>query len=59
MVVGPTAESARKISGGSQKYRKGEDHRKGGFQKKWGVAKWCRAMLGIKDEVISIYSLVM
>ena len=44
MGVGPTAHSARKISEGSWKYRKGVDHRKEGIELERGVAKWCRAM---------------
>ena len=43
MVVDQTAGTAQKISGGSQKYREGVDHRKGGCAKKGG-AKWCQAM---------------
>ena len=43
MFVYLTAHSAQKISGGSQKYREGVDHRKGGCAKKGG-AKWCQAM---------------
>ena len=37
MGVGLTVSSARKISGGSQKYRKGVDHRKGGSARKGGL----------------------
>ena len=38
MGVGPTARSAKKISGGSRKYRKGVDHRKGrGSARKGGL----------------------
>ena len=37
MGVGPTVRSARKISGGSGKYRKGVDHRKGGSARKGGL----------------------
>ena len=36
MGVGPKVRSAQKISGGSRKYRKGVDHRKGGSAKKGG-----------------------
>ena len=53
MGVGPTVRSARKISGGSRKYRKGVDHRKGGaLLERGGVAKWCRAM--IPNSIISL-----
>ena len=46
MGVDPTARSARKISGGSQKYRKRVDHRKGGSARKGGLQSgaqlwWC------------------
>ena len=37
MVVDPTARTARKISGGPRKYRKGVDHRKGGCARKGGL----------------------
>ena len=43
MGVGPTA-SARKMSGGLQKYRKAVDHRKREVVLERGVAKWCRDM---------------
>ena len=39
MGVGPTARSVWKISGGSRKYRKGVDHRKGVELERAGVAK--------------------
>ena len=41
MGVGLTARSARKISGGSRKYRKGVDHREGGSTRKGGGLQSC------------------
>ena len=45
MGVGQTVHSAQKISGGSRKYRKGVDHRKGGGSPRKGglqsVAELC------------------
>ena len=51
MGVGPTARFAQKILGGSQKYRKGVDHRKGGSARKGRVAKWCQAMDFVFEDV--------
>ena len=45
MDVGPTARSAQNISGGSRKYRKGVDHRKGVVPLERGDVKCCRAMI--------------
>ena len=41
MGVGQTVHSAQKISGGSRKYRKGVDHRRGGSARKGG----CKVVL--------------
>ena len=55
MGVGPTARSARKISGGSRKYREGVDYRKGEVPlERGGVAKWRRAMFRRHSQCIKV-----